>query len=41
MALGDARARASLIAELDLSATVPAFALAYHFDIVAGGRAYG
>ena len=40
-ALHDERARASLVGQLDLSATVPAFALAYHFDIVVGGRAYG
>jgi protocatechuate 3,4-dioxygenase beta subunit len=40
-ALHDERARASLIGQLDLSATVPAFALAFHFDIVVGGRAYG
>jgi protocatechuate 3,4-dioxygenase beta subunit len=39
-ALADDRARACLVSQLDLSATVPAFALAYHFDIVVGGRAY-
>ena len=40
-ALADDRARACLVGQLDLSAAVPAFALAYHFDIVVGGRSYG
>ena len=39
-ALSDQGARASLVGQLDLSATVPAFALAFHFDIVVGGRSY-
>jgi protocatechuate 3,4-dioxygenase beta subunit len=40
-ALRDQRARDCVIGQLDLSATVPAFALAFHFDIVVGGRVYG
>lgn len=36
-ALPSEQSRASLLAKLDLSATVPAFALAYHFEVVLGG----
>ena len=40
-AIPDPAARARLIASFDLAATMPAWALAYHFDLALGGRAGG